>query len=124
MTPVWPASLPQLPDRDGWKGGPIDQRAIFQPDYGPPILRRRTTASVIQYDVLFRSLTMDQRNTFIDFDENDLSGGVLSYEWIEPMTVTNRLWLIGAGDPPYSFNTIAFESHDLSFNIVRLARLP
>lgn len=124
MNPTWPSTLPQLPDRDSWSGGPVDQRASFQPDYGVPIFRRRTSASVIQYETSFRALTRDQRDIFISFYENDLSGGVLSFEWIEPMTSTNRLWLIGRRDPPYTLTTIGYEAHDLSLTLVRLPRIP
>lgn len=124
--PNWPVSLRQQPRRGTWTGGPQDSRATFEPEYGPPLHRRRTTADPVVYDgVVFPNLSGVQAAAFDAFWQNDLSGGALAFAWRDPVTDAPALWrIIGGGKTAYSIAARGANLHDLSLNLMRLPGSP
>lgn len=118
----WPASLPQFPRREAWTGGPQDTRAKFEPDVGPPIVRRRVTEDAEIYDGQFRNLKGAQMATLRGFVKATLKGGALSYSWRDPVYGDAALWrLLGSGERLYDVTARGADLHDVA---VRLMRLP
>lgn len=119
--PVWPSTLPQTPKRGTFNGGPRDNRRKFVPDHGQPILRRATTAIVMAYQgVVFPNLSNTQRTTFETFFDTTLVGGTIPFQWADPVTGTNWLWIIeGDGDLSYRIVARGAALHDLTLNLLR-----
>lgn len=123
--PYWPASLRQQPQRGNWTGGPQDSRAKFDPEYGPPIMRRRTTADAKVFQGVFGQLTGAQRATFEAFYQNDLAGGVLSFCWRDPVLDDVAMWrILGGGQVAYDISARGADRHDLSLQMMRLPGTP
>jgi len=119
--PAWPASLPQTPRRGAWSGGPQESRAQFQPDYGPPLIRRRTTADTFTYDATFPNLSTAERATFEAFWRDDLASGSRPFVMLDPVTQEPARWLIaGDGNVPWSMTAKGAGWHDLTLRLVRL----
>lgn len=117
----WPASLPQTPRRGAWVGGPQDSRAQFQPEYGPPITRRRTTADMRMFDATWPNLSTAERATFEAFYETDLVGGSQPFAMLDPVSGEVARWKIaGDGSMPYSLTAKGAGWHDLSMRLIRL----
>lgn len=69
---VWPATLPQKPLRNGFSEA-LQANAIgFQPEVGPPKLRRRGTAAATQIQVMF-NMTANQWATLLVFFRDTLA---------------------------------------------------
>ncbi len=120
--PYWPAAMRQTPQRGSWTGGPQDNRAKFEPEYGPPILRRRTTAETEIWQGLFPNLNGTMRAAFRGFWADDLAGGSLAFAWRDPVTDEVALWrILGSGDRAYD---MAHRGAGLSDLTVQLMRLP
>ena len=82
---VWDASLPTEPLLDSWDETLAENRIRTQMEVGPPKIRRRSTASVKQYGVVF-ALTAAQVATLDDFYTSDTYNGSLAFEWTNPRT--------------------------------------
>ncbi len=125
MIPHWPVSLPQKPRRGTWNGGPRDFRRRFQPEVGPPIFRRGTTAEVMAYSqVLFPNITAAQRTVWETFYNTTLAGGTLPFSWRDPDTDAPGLWVIDGGDLGYSMVNRGADLRDLTVNLIRRPGTP
>ncbi|OCC01717.1 hypothetical protein BA190_27535 [Labrys sp. WJW] len=84
MIPSWPATLPQLFNRQGFAYAEGDGRLMSDTDTGPGKVRRRTTAAV---DIMKgqMTVTLDQLQTMRDFIRNDLVGGSLPFQIADPL---------------------------------------
>lgn len=123
--PYWPASLRQQPQRGSWTGGPQDSRVRFDPDYGPPLQRRRTTADAKVYQAVFGQMTGAQRATFDAFYQTDLAGGVLSFCWRDPVLDDVAMWrILGSGQQAYEFAAQGADRHALTLQLMRLPGAP
>lgn len=123
--PYWPAGLRQQPSRDGWTGGPKDSRASFDPEYGPPLKRRRTTADGRVFQARFGQMTGAQLALFDAFYADDLAGGALSFCWRDPVRGDVALWIIlGSGAQAYDFAAKGADRHDLTMQMMRLPGTP
>jgi len=82
---IWPETLPQILLLEGFAASPRDSVIRSQMEYGPAKVRRRTTSGPrpIQGNLI---LTVDQFATFRGFYEDDLLGGSLRFDWVEPET--------------------------------------
>lgn len=80
MADLWPATLPQVFDEAGWSRDPIDNVEAFEPDTGPDIARRRSTAapSVVTGSML---LTADQ---YADLDDFYNTHQAERFQWENP----------------------------------------
>lgn len=125
VPPSWPAALPQAPRSQGFNGGPQDSRAKFQTDYGPPIMRNRTTADPRLFDATFPNLRLAALNAFDAFYETDLARGVLPFAWRDPVRGDVALWkIVGSGDLAYSVTARRGDLHDLQLKLMRLPGTP
>ena len=123
--PNWPAALPQFPWDQGFSGGPRDTRARFQPEYGPPILRNRTTANPEVFDAAFRSLRLVAVSAFRSFYVLDLGNGIRSFAWRDPVQGDVALWkIIGSGELAYSITPRRGDFHDLALKMMRMPGTP
>lgn len=82
---TWPLYLPQHLRIDGQSGGPKDPFIRTEMSTGPAKQRRRCTKKVEPFD---GSLLMssDEYELFVEFWDNDLQGGALSFTWEHPIT--------------------------------------
>lgn len=123
--PNWPVTLPQAPRSQGFNGGPKDSRARFETEYGPPILRNRTTANPRLFDAVFPNLRLAGLNAFAAFYDTTLVGGTLSFAWRDPVFGDPALWrIVGNGDLAYSVSARRGDLHDLSLKLVRMPGTP
>lgn len=119
--PLWPADLPQTPERRSWSGGPREDRAVFEPDVGPPLLRGRTTADTCSYAGTFPLLTHAQVQSFRTFWRVQLRRGVLPFRWVDPIHLDEGRWIIGReGDRPYTLTSRGGRLFDLALTLIRL----
>lgn len=83
----WPSSVPFICSLDDLQySGPKNDVAVFEPDVGPPMLRRRTTAA---YRTLYGAtpvLSADEFAAFEAFWNDDLEGGVGRFTATHPVT--------------------------------------
>lgn len=123
--PYWPPAMRQTPQRDSWTGGPQDARAKFEPDYGPPLMRRRTTAETELWQGVFPNLNATMRAAFRSFWADDIAGGALSFAWRDPVTDEVALWRItGSGERAYDMSHGGAGLSDLSLQMMRLPGVP
>lgn len=123
--PFWPIAMRQLPQRGSWTGGPQDTRAQFKPEYGPPLVRRRTTAETEIYQALYPNLNATMRAAFRTFWATDLAGGVLSFCLRDPVSDEVGMWrIIGAGERAYDLVAKGAGLHDLTLQLMRLPGTP
>jgi len=82
--PTWPASLPP-PKIGTLNERPPNNAIASQPDKGPSIVRRRTTANVrpITYSM---DLTPEQVITLDEFFEDDTFSGTITFDYTHPRT--------------------------------------
>ncbi len=116
VTPVWPVTLPQKPVVGGWSRTPQDNRVVFQPDVGPPIVRRRATVRAHNYEATFPVITDAQLVIFDAFFETDLADGSLHYLWFDPVSGTDHKWRIVS----YTVDAIGAAQHRLTMQVIRL----
>lgn len=125
VPPAWPANLPQRPKREAFNGGPLDTRASFATEYGPPILRARTTAAPRTFDATFRNLKLVQVQAFQAFLDSDLGGAVRSFSWRDPVMGDPALWqILGNGQRLYDLVPRGADLHDLSLKLMRRPGTP
>ena len=123
--PYWPTALPQLPQREGFNGGPLDTRAKFDAEYGPPIFRNRTTANPETYAASFRNLRLTAVAVFRAFYATDLGGGVRNFAWRDPVTGEPALWkILGGSDRAFEIVPRGADLHDLSLQLMRMPGTP
>lgn len=81
---AWPNTLPQRLQLEGASQGVGDGLVENQPDYGPPLVRRRTAAVV---KPLSGSMicSADQVADFVVFFETTLAGGALPFTFPDPL---------------------------------------
>jgi hypothetical protein len=125
VPPAWPVAMPQLPRREGFNGGPLDTRASFSTEYGPPILRARTTAAPATFDATFRNLRLTAVQAFRSFLADDLAGGVNAFSWRDPVFGDPALWkILGNGGRLYDLLPRGADLHDLTVKLMRLPGTP
>ncbi|WP_069383956.1 hypothetical protein [Halomonas caseinilytica] len=97
--PTWPASLPQHPLIKEYAETPQSNVIRSQMDVGPAKTRRRSTATTTDAEVVYL-LTGPQRQTFLDWLNNDIAGGALPFDWPRPRAGVESVLI--KGDPPYN----------------------
>jgi hypothetical protein len=118
MATPWPATLPQCPILNGLSEQRQRNVAAFQPDIGPPKMRRRSTAASVLTSVVFKMSTT-QLTAFNTFYETTLSDGTLPFDWAHPVTKVNYTWMFDARDAP-RIDRMTPKSHRISFSLLRL----
>ncbi len=123
--PSWPTTLPQAPRSQGFTGGPKDTRVRFETEYGPPILRNRTTANPSVFDATFPNLRLVALNAFDAFYATALAGGARSFAWRDPVRGDVALWrILGNGEMAYTVNARRGDLHDLALKLMRMPGTP
>lgn len=84
-TPVWPASLPQVLEIQGFSEKLPNVVMRTAMETGPAKRRRRFTAAPTPVKGSL-TLTVAQRATLKTFFDSDLQGGALSFDWTHPVT--------------------------------------
>lgn len=125
VPPPWPSAMPQYPKREAFNGGPLDTRASFATEYGPPILRARTTAAPETFDATFRNLRLVAVQAFRSFVATDLGGAVKAFSWRDPVMGDPALWkILGNGGRLFDLVPRGADLHDLSLKLMRLPGTP
>lgn len=121
MIALWPSEIKMAPQVGSWGGGPRDERAAFQPESGPPIMRRRVTGKTAEFSVTFPGLSAAQVNAFEDWFDADIGGGVLPFLFRDPVRCDVARWIIPAGNSqPYSIALVGRDHIDLSMTMLRM----
>lgn len=95
MVAAWPAGVPVC-----WIGGsysekPEQNRAEFQPEVGPPKLRRRSSVKTVVVGFLLK-LTSAEFDALLDFYTDDLEDGSLSFTRVHPRTNATETFTFAA----------------------------
>lgn len=93
-TPSWPSSLP-APLRPRLSEEAQSNVLAFQPETGPPIIRRRGTARSLMVTMVLR-LSGAELETAIAFFEGDLMDGALRFTMPHPRTGNTEEWVFEA----------------------------
>ena len=121
MIPLWPSEIKMAPQVGSWGGGPRDERAAFQPESGPPIMRPRVTGKTAEFSVTFPGLSAAQFGAFEDWFDADISSGALPFLFRDPVRGDVARWLIPSGSSqPYSIALVGRDHIDLSMTLLRM----
>lgn len=124
MIPVWPAALPQTPQRGSFSGGPQNARVSFQPDRGPPIDRLGDTAETLRKTAVFPQIRTAALEVFRAWFSTDLRRGTLPFAWRDPIDGFAWRWKIVGEDLDYEEASRGASLHDLTLRLVRLPGRP
>lgn len=100
MATPWPAGLPCQPEVGSWQETFQSDVVRFQPEAGPPILRRRSTVQTFTASASF-VFTREQYAIFRAWYRGDLSGGALRFSYDHPVTGEAMEWTF-EGEPQMS----------------------
>lgn len=115
---VWPTTLPQLVEQDGFQETPPNTTLVSTMDVGPKKIRRRSTKGVRAFAVRMY-MTQTQRDTFDAFYETTTKSGSLSFMFPRPGSeVSTEMWF-KAGDTP-SYGSPEAGNIYVSFNLEML----
>lgn len=78
---VWPAEFPQVPLLNGFSDQPGDGSIRNEPDYGPPLTRRRTSATIRQIQCEVVPFTLTSKDALDAWFKTDLAEGSLPFTW-------------------------------------------
>lgn len=95
----WPTTLPQSVLESGYGKEKGDTYIESEMSAGPPKRRRVSTTSNDIHKMSFR-ITRDQYLTLDNFYDDTLNGGVGSFRFIDPMTLTTKVFEF-ASKPQY-----------------------
>lgn len=124
MTPYWPETVPDCPERYRATGGPVDVRVAFQPERGPEITRPGTTARWEEWSLPMAPFTLAQFNTFEAWFDSDLARGSKAFAWRHPVTGVIGLWRFKSGPRPYEVAQTAKGYVLVSFTLVKQPGTP
>ena len=97
--PTWPTTgnFPQCPTPGTWQRQRESNLLAFQPDVGPPLVRKRSTVSTItvSFSII---VTTAQLQTLDTFFEDDCCEGAIKFDWKNPETGVVEEWAFV--DPP------------------------
>jgi hypothetical protein len=82
---VWPASLPQAPNADGYAEHAPKTIIRTEMEAGPPKMRRRFTAGIRPFEMKI-AMTKSETQVLDAFFVTTLVGGSLAFDWIHPRT--------------------------------------
>lgn len=121
----WPPTMPQLPLSQGFNGGPVDSRASFETEIGPPIDRPRTTAVVRTYDARFGNLRQTQLIALDAFCATTLAQGSRAFAWRDPIFGDIALWkVMKNGSLLYSVTPRRGDLAEVQMKLMRLPATP
>lgn len=106
MAELWPVSLPQYVNRDGFSYTVSNSSISSSMSTGYAKRRKRFTGQYATYSVSMQ-MTQTQADTFEQFFNNNLGYGVEEITFPDPLFLTstiNARVKAGEGDMPYTFN--------------------
>ena len=86
--PQWPAGLPDLVERQGYREGLKAGAIATRMDSGRKKRRRRFTNTPSDIDIPLK-MTLAEKATFYSFWDNDIAFGALPFDWVRPSDSTN-----------------------------------
>lgn len=98
MSEVWPATLPQYFNADGYSENLGDGRLDTPTDHGPGKSRRKYTTTWRPISGAI-SCTDDQVDALEDFYLDTLNGGTLDFIWKAPFSQSAALFCFRGGAP-------------------------
>lgn len=119
MIATWPLTLPQAP-AFGYSEQRKRNLASFSPDdAGAPQARNRSTAVPVVLGLRFE-MTTAQLAAFDSFYEDDLSDGILPFEWTNPVTGYTARYIFAPDQAPQK------DTQDYNYTVVtcKWMRLP
>jgi hypothetical protein len=97
--PTWPTTLPQRFLMNGFQHALGDNRAVFRPQSGAPVVRRVSSYRQDPIQGQMR-VTDSQLATFRSFYSTDCSDGTTPFTWVDPETGAAQLMRFGTGGTP------------------------
>jgi len=99
MATPWPATLPSISGRDGWRDSVGLGVVSFSPDTGPSMTRRRSSYVP---DLVEKSwwMTRAQVLTFRAFLKDDLEMGSLPFTYFDELLQASADFKIAVGEAP------------------------
>lgn len=82
---IWPATLPQYVDQNGYQEARVSGKLETEMDSGPKSMRRLYTATPIVFSIQL-TLTSTQVGTLDAFYYTTAKHGTLPFEWKHPRT--------------------------------------
>lgn len=122
-TVSWPVTLPVFPDRGRGSGGPADGRIAFEPERGPPLLRRATTAEVLRFQLEMPAFDAAQMAVFAAFFDEDLAGGSLAFAFRHPVSRAPGRFVIAPGTT-YTMTRTLLTHTRVALDLIRLPGTP
>lgn len=98
--PIWPTTLPQLPQRNNWKDKAPNNLLRSDMDAGTAKVRPKGGDLQWQATAMY-VLTAAQLATLRTFIFDTLSGGAVCFDWPHPTRGTMRAEIIGGTDSLY-----------------------
>lgn len=91
--PTWPSAgdFPQLPLNGQWQRQRQKNLLAFEPDVGPPLVRRRSTVSTLPATFTIQ-LTTTQAAALDEFHDIDCGEGSIPFTWDNPETGATETW--------------------------------
>jgi len=83
---VWPVTLPQSASWQGYARRIVDSRVRTQMDAGPPKMRPRYRAAIVEHDVPVMYLTKAQWVLLETFYSSTLLNGTMPFDWTDPVS--------------------------------------
>lgn len=120
MVDAWPAGLPQKLQSDSFSESVADGLIETQPDQGPPITRRRSTAAVRPMSGTM-VCTAAQVATLRTFFDTTLLGGSLPFSFPDQMQSATLLVKFAKGGlPAWRQHSIGGDNYILSLSLLVL----
>lgn len=122
MIPVWPQGFMQTPKKNTWTGSPLESRAVFQPEVGPPIYRARMTAEPWSFRGTFPLADEAERTAFWEFWAA-IKCGTKEFLWRDPLAGDVRRWKFAGSEPVRQTDVTGLRS-DIAISVIRLPGTP
>jgi hypothetical protein len=116
--PAWPETLPCHPIQGTWTETPTRNVASFTPEVGPPMHRRRSTATGTVAGATFK-MTKAEMAAFLLFYHGDLVDGTLAFTWDHPITDESHQWVF---EEPPELSSDTRATHSVRVSLRRLTR--
>lgn len=97
--PTWPTTLPQRFLVNGFQHAVGDNRAVFKPQSGAPVVRRVSSYRQDPVQGQMR-VTDSQLSAFRSFYQTDCSDGTTPFSWVDPETGSPQLMRFSSNNTP------------------------
>lgn len=115
MVDAWPSGLPQKFEQDSFSEGVGDNLLETQPDQGPPISRRRSTAAVRPISGVMKC-TAAQVAMFRSFFDATILSGAVPFSFPDQMQSGDLLVKFTKQNPP-AWSASGWDTYDLRLTL-------